>query len=65
MARALEGIRVIDLTHVLAGAMATMILAAIGVLAMPMRGNFLLLIALSSLFLMFSLALGLLISAIS
>ena len=60
MARALEGIRVIDLTHVLPGAMATSIMVA-----MPMRGNFLLLIALSSLFLMFSLALGLLISAIS
>jgi len=59
MARALEGIRVIDLTHVLAGAMAASIMVA-----MPMRGNFLLLIALSSLFLMFSLALGLLISAI-
>ena len=38
---------------------------AIVVFGMPMRGNFLLLLALSSLFLMFSLALGLLISVVS
>ena len=38
---------------------------AIVVFGMPMRGNFLLLLALSSLFLTFSLALGLLISSIS
>ena len=41
------------------------ITTAIVVFGMPMRGNFLLLLALSSLFLMFSLALGLLISTTS
>jgi len=43
----------------------TVVATAIVVFGMPMRGNFLLLIALSSLFLMFSLALGLLISVVS
>ncbi len=41
------------------------VVTAIVVFTMPMRGNFLLLLALSSVFLMFSLALGLFISSIS